>query len=548
MDPVTQTTPPPAAPAEGPDLTGRTVGDFRVLRRLGQGGMGQVYLAEQVSLKRKVALKILRPDLAGNPTNLQRFKFEAEAVARATHANIVQVYFVGEADGVPYMALEYVEGKNLREYLAKKGPPDLLLALSIMRQVASALQRAGELGMVHRDVKPENILLTRKGEVKVADFGLSRCLAGDGPALNLTQSGVTMGTPLYMSPEQVEGKPVDPRSDVYAFGVTCYHMLAGQPPFRGENAFEVALQHVRDEPAPLAALRPDLPPALCAVVHKMMAKAPEARYQTGRELLRDVVRVREGLSGAAAALSPTATGATVATAALAPAPAAAPSTSAMPSARPFWRRPAPLFVLSVLLAVLAGAAVARQRRHATGPLRRADAGPPADAAEVEALAPAHRREKALREAAEEYLIAPAGKNVAVGCGLCLDLGLLYLDADRLDDADRLFTRLDGIRQPPVYHLLGHAGRGVILALRDQPDASNRMFLAVFGLPRFTNPLQNRIGPRRLENLAKQDPAFQMLVNPQWRFWMNKALSYNARNGVPEEKVPPVLQKLLPLKK
>jgi serine/threonine-protein kinase len=541
MDPATQTSPPPVPLGEGPDLTGRTVGDFRVLRRLGQGGMGQVYLAEQVSLKRKVALKILRPDLASDPTNLQRFKLEAESVARATHANIVQVYAVGEADGMPYMALEYVEGKNLREYLAKKGPPDLLLALSIMRQVAAALQRAGELGMVHRDIKPENILLTRKGEVKVADFGLSRCLAGDGPALNLTQSGVTMGTPLYMSPEQVEGKPVDPRSDVYSFGVTCYHMLAGQPPFRGETAFEVALQHVRAEPAPLAALRPDLPPALCAVVHKMMAKAPESRYQTGRELLREIARVREGLSGATAALSPASAGATVATSALVSAPAAAPSTAALPTARPFWRRPALLFVLSVLLAVLAGAAFARQRRHATDPLRHDSISPPADAAEVEALAPAHRREKALREAAEEYLNAPAGKNVAVGFGLCLDLGLLYLGADRLDDADRLFTRLDGIRQPPVYHLLGRLGRGVVLALRSQPEASNRLFTDVFSARRFNN-----FTLKQLEN--RKDPIIQTLHNPQWRYWLSKALSYNARNGLPEDKVPAVLQKALPLKK
>src|SRR6476646_9255563 len=151
-----------------------------------------------------------------------------------------------------FMALEYVEGRNLREYLERKGPPELLVSLSIMRQVASALQRAGELGIIHRDIKPENILLTRKGEVKVADFGLARCLTGDGPVLNLTQSGVTMGTPLYMSPEQVEGKPVDGRSDIYSFGVTCYHMLAGHPPFEGESPFEVALKHVRAEPTPLA--------------------------------------------------------------------------------------------------------------------------------------------------------------------------------------------------------------------------------------------------------------------------------------------------------
>src|SRR5262249_18263134 len=158
-------------PGAAPDLTGRVLGDYQVLRRLGQGGMGSVYLAEQVYLKRKVALKVLRAELAANPTALQRFKAEAEAVAGAPHANIVQVYAIGDFEGLPFMALEYVEGRNLREFVARKGSPDVLLALSIMRQVAAALQRAGELGIVHRDIKPENILLTRKGEVKVADFG-----------------------------------------------------------------------------------------------------------------------------------------------------------------------------------------------------------------------------------------------------------------------------------------------------------------------------------------------------------------------------------------
>ena len=216
MDNATQTSPAPdRLPTGERDLTGRTLADFHILRHLGHGGMGQVYLAEQISLKRKVALKILRPGLAGDPTSLQRFKQEAMSVAQATHANIVQIYAIGDADGLSYMALEYVEGRTLREYVQKKGPPDLLLSLSIMRQVASALQRASELGIIHRDIKPENILLTRKGEVKVADFGLSRCLAGDRPALNLTQSGVTMGTPMYMSPEQVEGKAVDCRTDIY---------------------------------------------------------------------------------------------------------------------------------------------------------------------------------------------------------------------------------------------------------------------------------------------------------------------------------------------
>lgn len=278
------------------DLTGKKIGDYQLLRRLGQGGMGQVYLAEQISLKRKVALKLLRSDLAANSAALQRFKREAEAVARATHANIVQVYAIGDDNGLHFMVLEYVEGRNLRDYLEKKGPPEPLISISILRQVASALQRASELGVIHRDIKPENILLTRKGEVKVADFGLSRIYAEEQP-LNITQSGVTMGTPLYMSPEQVEGKPLDPRTDIYSLGVTAYHLLAGEPPFRGQTPFEVAVQHVQKDPFSLLELRPDLPPDLCAMIHKMMAKKPEERYQTAHEIVRDLSILRDQLVG-----------------------------------------------------------------------------------------------------------------------------------------------------------------------------------------------------------------------------------------------------------
>src|SRR5436305_11421916 len=236
---------PAPPPADAADLTGRTVGDFLIRRKLGAGGMGQVYLARQLSLKRDVALKFLRADLNANPTARKRIQTEAEAVARLNHANIVHIYEIRERDGLWYMALEYVEGRNLRDYLARKGPPDLPVCLSIIRQVGSALQKAHEQGIVHRDVKPENILVTRKVEVKVTDFGLSRFFAGPAPALNLTQSGVTLGTPLYMSPEQVQGKPVDHRSDIYSFGVTCYHLLAGEPPFRGTTAFDVAYKHVQ---------------------------------------------------------------------------------------------------------------------------------------------------------------------------------------------------------------------------------------------------------------------------------------------------------------
>src|SRR5262249_43842463 len=191
----------------------------------------------------------------------------------------------------------YVDGRNLRDYVEKKGPPEVLVALSIIRQVAAALQRASELGLIHRDIKPENILVTRRGDVKVADFGLSRVFDETAQPLSLTQSGVTMGTPLYMSPEQVEGKPVDPRTDIYSFGVTCYHLLSGQPPFRGQTAFEVAIQHVQKEPAPLSELRPDLPSEVCALVHRMMAKNPADRFQTGQDVVREVGRLRDNLVG-----------------------------------------------------------------------------------------------------------------------------------------------------------------------------------------------------------------------------------------------------------
>jgi len=206
---MSSATPQPPAPAPDSDLSGRQLGDFHLLRRLGRGAMAEVYLAEQERLKRRVAVKILKPELAGDRTYLQRFQLEAQAAASLIHANIVQVYEVGCVDQLHYIAQEYVQGQNLRDYIGRHGPPDLPHALSIMRQVASALVKAAEQGVVHRDIKPENIMLTAGGEVKVADFGLAR-LTGPGVANDLTQIGITLGTPLYMSPEQVEGKPLDP--------------------------------------------------------------------------------------------------------------------------------------------------------------------------------------------------------------------------------------------------------------------------------------------------------------------------------------------------
>ena len=224
--------------------------------------MADVYLAEQLRLRRLVAVKILKPELADDQTYLQRFEREAQAAASLVHANIVQIHEVGHADGLHYIVQEYIAGLDLRQWMVRHGPADLVQAVSIMRQVAAALAKAADEGVVHRDIKPENILLTSSGEVKVADFGLAR-LTQQPDSTDLTQVGMTMGTPLYMSPEQVEGKSLDCRSDIYSFGVTCYHMLSGNPPFIAETALGVAVQHLKKEPQPLESLRGDLPPA-CA--------------------------------------------------------------------------------------------------------------------------------------------------------------------------------------------------------------------------------------------------------------------------------------------
>lgn len=272
---------------------GSQIGEFHLLRRLGRGGMAEVWLAEQVTLKRNVALKLLRPELMEDETYVKRFQTEAKAAAGLNHPNIVQVYTVGAEKGQHFIAQEYVHGQTLKALLKRRGPLDVNVALPIMRQVASALQTAAERGIVHRDIKPENIMLTRKGEAKVADFGLAQLQGGE--RLNLTQEGMTMGTPLYMSPEQVSGGKVDQRSDLYSFGVTCYHMLAGRPPFEGENAVSIAVKHLHEPPEPLTDVRPDLPPAVCHLVHKMMAKDPSDRYASAQALLTDVRRIAKAL-------------------------------------------------------------------------------------------------------------------------------------------------------------------------------------------------------------------------------------------------------------
>ena len=266
-----------AAAVDGSDdLTGRTLDDFRVLRTLGQGGMARVYLAEQQSLRRQVALKVMSPEMLAKSDAIDRFRREAMAAANLSHGNIVQVFTVGQVDSQHYIAMEYVAGRNLRQWVRRAGPMPLPQALKVMRQAASALKAAGAAGIVHRDIKPANLMISRRGVVKVADFGLSLA-PNSGQSGEITEVGQTVGTPRYMSPEQVEGRPTDHRSDLYSLGVTFYYLLAGQAPYDGGTPVQIALQHIKSTPPPLASMRPDLPPELCELVHRMMSKSPADR-------------------------------------------------------------------------------------------------------------------------------------------------------------------------------------------------------------------------------------------------------------------------------
>jgi eukaryotic-like serine/threonine-protein kinase len=275
---------PPAGAAED-DLSGRRLGGYRLMRRLGSGAMADVYLAEQVSLGRHVALKVLRPATLRHPAAVSRFEQEARAAASLVHGHIVQIHEVACIDGLHVLVEEYVAGPSLRTWLEVRGPLDPRQALAVLAQVGSALARAAQQGIVHRDIKPENLLVTPAGDVKVADFGLVRVAGED---LDLTQDGMTLGTPLYMSPEQGEGRAVDARSDLYSLGATVYHLLAGKPPFTGSSAIAVVMSHIKDPLSPLVAKRPDLPAGLCGIVERLLAKDPADRFASPQELLQAV--------------------------------------------------------------------------------------------------------------------------------------------------------------------------------------------------------------------------------------------------------------------
>jgi len=269
-----------------PSMAERHIGKYVVKRELGRGGMGAVYLAEQTGLGREVAIKELVPSAAADPIALKRFLQEAQVMARTSHPNLVQVYDMEQIQGANYIVLEFVRGKSLRDWL-NRGAIPVPQVFAVMHGVLQALDYAHRHAIVHRDMKPENVLISDEGDVKVADFGIAR-LTDDsgGPGSTATKTGTTVGTPQYMSPEQVASSKVDGRSDLYSAGIMFYELIVGQPPFTASEAdgpFTLMAKHVQAPPKPPSVHKPGLDPQLEEVILKSLSKRPEDRYQNGQE-------------------------------------------------------------------------------------------------------------------------------------------------------------------------------------------------------------------------------------------------------------------------
>ena len=298
-----QTTPDAAGPraqAAGPASAKQKLtqlGDFRLVNKLGEGGMGAVFKAVQISLDRDAAVKVLHRHLASDPAFVQRFLREARIMARLEHPNTVRCLFVGEEHGFHFFAMEFVDGGSLESWVKKLGRLEVGDALHVILACARALQEAHEQGIIHRDMKPDNVLLTRKGVIKVADLGLAKGTTED---MSLTRTGTGAGTPVYMAPEQFRDvKHVEPRSDIYSLGCMLYYFLTGNPPFQGSTYVELLEAKEKGQYPPVRRINNAVPPRLDLITDKMLAKAPEVRYQSCAELIADL----EGLGLANATLS-----------------------------------------------------------------------------------------------------------------------------------------------------------------------------------------------------------------------------------------------------
>ena len=305
-------------------------GRYELNRHVARGGMAEVYLAHDLLLDRPVALKVLFPELSVDRSFVERFRREAQAAANLSHQNIVSIYDWGEEEGTYFIVMEYVSGQPLSHVLRTEGKLQPDRAAQIAAGTAAALSNAHRHGVVHRDVKPGNILLDEQGQVKVTDFGIAR--AGD-PKENLTQTGVVMGTATYFSPEQAQGLPTDQRTDVYSLGVVLYEMVTGSPPFTGETPVSIAYKHVKEDPVPPREVDPSIPEDFEAIILAAMEKDRDDRYPTADELRADLIRFARGQTPKAVRVRQVMTGSVAAAgAALAGVPAAADATVFAPAA------------------------------------------------------------------------------------------------------------------------------------------------------------------------------------------------------------------------
>jgi serine/threonine-protein kinase len=286
-----------AAPATS--LVGQVVADrYHVIKKLGEGGMGQVYLAEHVKMGRRSAIKVMSPSMVHDPDAVARFNREAANASRITHPNVCAVYDFGETpDGLIYLAMEFVEGEPLTAIIEREGALPIARATAIFKQTADALQAAHDLGIVHRDLKPDNIMVARTRDgadlVKVVDFGIAKAVGGDEAGQKVTKTGLVVGTPEFMSPEQLSGDKVDGRTDLYSLALVYFRMLTGELPFKADSVQETMVKRLTDDPAKLAETRPDLsfPDGLQQVLDAALARTPGERYQTVAKFADDVVAV-----------------------------------------------------------------------------------------------------------------------------------------------------------------------------------------------------------------------------------------------------------------